>query len=128
MKTFYANTDLELVSASGVPELISDFKKHSNVMSYVKGDDGNWYANIEASNDNKTIADDDIFSLINIVKMLGSKSLSQWNGCKIRNINIGFECGETWAYQHRLSSDSIMLAASVNSSISVTMYPLESQK
>ncbi|GIW97274.1 MAG: hypothetical protein KatS3mg111_0607 [Pirellulaceae bacterium] len=123
-ETRYLNTDLVLASKSPLTELCAEFGRKCCVLYHDQGDDGNWYATIESNATDNVSAADDIQKMLSVIPTLSDTATEQWNGCHQRDINIGFDCGETWAYPHSLPPDVVRAVADVRCSLSVTLYPI----
>lgn len=129
--TRYANTDLDLVAAFDVSELVEVLGARCHLLSFVRRE-SQWFATIEASPDSSNIddphrsADRDLTLLLSAVGTLSGVPLEQWRLCEKRVLNIGFECGDTWAFECTIRTELLAAAARVGCSISVTLYPLPS--
>jgi hypothetical protein len=44
--------------------------------------------------------------------------------CYLRELNIGFECWDSWGYVHRLPTDVVRAVAEAECSIEITLYPM----
>src|SRR5688572_6928707 len=102
--TFYANTDLDLVSESELSDLIEVFRSSCHVLTY-DNQHAKWFATIEPSLEAERIIDRDIEQLLLAAKGLTGGALQQWRMCTRRDLNIGIECGDTWAFEQTISRE-----------------------
>lgn len=122
--TRYINTDLVLASKTRHNALCDEFDQKCCVLYQQQGDDGNWYAAIESNRINNLSAADDIQKMLAVVSTLTGDAKRQWDDCHSREFNIGFDCGDTWAYPHSLPGDVVRAIADAGCSLSITLYPI----
>jgi len=128
MTTRYANTDLDLVAGSEIDQLVREFATKCHVLSYVERE-GNWYATIEASPDASIVgradrsAEEHLRHLLSVVDGLSPDALGQWKACSRRDLNVGIECGDTWAFALSFDPEIIGMVARRGCSITMTIYP-----
>jgi len=133
MDSFYSNTDLDLVAEVDISELVEVFRAKCLVLSYDRAGDGKWYATVEASLDAAKIQDpcrsidSHMMSLLSVAEHLESIPRMQWNSCVKRDFNIGFECGDTWAFSQTISQDVVGRAAAIGCTVTITLYPIDRQ-
>lgn len=127
--THYSNTDLDLVADTDIGELIDVFRDKCHLLSYAH-QNSQWCATIEASITSANLDDlsrsieRDLDTLLSVAENLGGTPLKQWQLCVKRDLNIGFECGDTWAFAQTFSHDILRRATSMGCSLSITLYPL----
>src|SRR4051812_10612087 len=119
----YLNTDLDLVSTQDIRSLVSAFDVGgARAMQLAQGDDGQWYATIEMSNESEPELN--IADLLALVELLPGSLRSMWDGCRIRRFDIGYDCGEKpWAFTQSLSAALLARIAAVGASLKITLYP-----
>jgi len=126
----YLNTDLDLVSVSPFNTLNRELNLTCDVLHYMQGTDGLWYSTVEASHKETTPDRDaatDILAMIAGIHSLSSTARSEFDACSMRNFNIGFDCGDTWAYGHHVTPDVVRAIADVECSLGVTLYPMRNE-
>jgi hypothetical protein len=126
-ETEYANTDLELKSATPFDTLKRELDESCCVLHYVHGDDGHWHSLVESSHQDESgnrKAKLDIAAILEAVKRLSPHAKAELDACYLRAFNIGFHCWDTWAYAHSLPNDLVRAIAESNCSIAVTLYPM----
>ncbi|MGB3788080.1 MAG: hypothetical protein WA949_08720 [Phormidesmis sp.] len=122
-QTCYRNTDLELKSPLSLSALCGEFAHSCHILHHTQDKEGNWCATIESSLVEDRTAADDIQAMLAVIPTLTAAAQKQWNDCYFREFDLGFDCGDTWAYRHTLSLDIIQAVAEANCSLSVTLYP-----
>lgn len=126
-ETEYANTDLDLVSASAFDAVVDELKHACHVLSYTQGADNRWYAVIESKHGQDYMARTatlDINSIIQALEKLSIPAKLEFDRCERRDFNIGFHCWETWSYNHALPNDVLRSIAALNGTLSITLYPM----
>lgn len=129
-ETRYLNSDLDLQSREPLAHLCQEFDSHRCcILNQTLADDGIWYVTIENRWSEHSTAEQDILGLLAIIPTLSPIARQQWESCHFRDFNIGdfnigFDCGDTWAYPHMLSVECVRAIAEAGCSVSVTLYPL----
>jgi len=126
--TQYLNSDLVLKSRSPINLLCDVFDRECCVLDQQQGEDGNWYATIESEADENLSAVEDIQKMLSVVLQLAGDTKKQWDDCYSREINIGFDCGNTWAYPHSLPNDIVRMIADAGCELAITLYPIREQE
>ncbi|MEL6553858.1 MAG: hypothetical protein AAFQ63_10420 [Cyanobacteria bacterium J06621_11] len=124
--TEYLNTDFELKSKTSFDALHRELERGGSVLHYVSDEGGDWYLVFESatsSNPDNHNAERDILSSISLLSQLSREAKSELATCYLREFNIGFSCGDTWAYSRSLTASTVQAIAEANCSISVTLYP-----
>ncbi len=125
--TEYATTDFDLESNTPFDALHNELLKSCCVLHYTEWDDGTWRAIIEAD-DNEDYRDRDaamdILFILKALNSLSTPAKAELDGCYLREFNIGFPCGDTWAFAHQLSQAVVRAVADASCSIAVTLYPM----
>lgn len=122
----YANTDFDLKSISPFNTLHQELSATCCVLHYGKGDDGNFHACFESSHDGETKesgAERDIMLMVDAIGLLSDTAKAELNACYLREFNIGFHCGDTWAFVHSVPHRVVQAASDVGCSLAVTLYP-----
>ena len=123
-ETRYLNTDLVLASQNSLAELCAEFERSCCVLYCGQDDDGDWRATIESDVTDNVSVSEDIRRMLTALETLSGIAKKQWSGCYQRDLNAGFDCGETWAYPHSLPSDVVRMIADAGCSLSITLYPI----
>ena len=123
----YANTDFDLKSESSFDALHSELSSGCLVLHYESGDDGHYHASYESDHDGESAesgAERDILLIVNVLISLSDAAKAELKSCYLREFNIGFECGDSWAYVHSVPNKAIAAAADAGCSLAVTLYPM----
>lgn len=123
-KTQYLNTDLELRSHEPLTTLCNEFEETCCTLNHIQADNGHWHATIESNLSENSCADLAIQVMLAVLPQLSAQAKRQWDNCYLREFDLGFECGDTWAYPYALTAESVRLIAEANCSLSVTLYPV----
>ena len=126
-KTRYINSDLVLASKTAIDRLCDAFDHKCCVLYQQQDDDGNWHASIESDRIENISAADDIQKMLEVIPQLGDDAREQWDNCFGREINIGFECGDTWAYPHSLPNSIVREIADAECTLAITLYPIRDE-
>lgn len=127
IETEYANTDFDLKSNTPFDTLHAELLKVCCVLQYTEGDDGKWHASIEADHDDDSRDRDaamDINSILSALRSLSETAKRELAACYLREFNIGFHCGDSWAYVHQVPQPVVRSVADASCSIAVTLYPM----
>ena len=125
--TEYANADFDLKSTTPFEALQRELDESCCVLHYTQGDDGHWHSIVESSQNDESCnrnAERDIAAIINAINALSPAAKEELDACYLREFNIGFGCGDTWAYVHTLPKSTVRAVADVNCSLAVTLYPM----
>ena len=125
--TRYINSDLVLASRNPINNLCDEFDRECCVLYQQQDDDGNWHATIESDTVENITAADDIQKMLSVIPHLAEDARKQWDDCFSREINIGFDCGDTWAYPHSLPNDIVRAIADAGCVLAITLYPIRDQ-
>ena len=126
-ETEYINTDFDLKSATPFDALQRELDRSCVVLHYTQGDDGHWHSTVESSHEdegNNRNAGLDIAAIIEALNALSPAAKAELDACYLREFNMGFDCGDTWAYAHTLPHTIVRAIADANGSIAVTLYPM----
>jgi hypothetical protein len=125
MEIHYLNTDLDLVGPENLKELTSALNSKDVFLLYevTQGNDGKWYARFETEHQfhepNANIA-----AMLTVIESIDESLQRIWWACDLREFNIGYDCGsEPWAFNQRVSSETINRMAAVGASLQITLYP-----
>lgn len=127
IKSGYANTDFDLKSESPFDKLHDELSLVCSVLHYQRGSDGHYHASYESNPDGestKTGAERDILLIVDALNSLSDTGKSELQSCYLREFNIGFECGDTWAFVHSVPNIALAAAANIGCSLAVTLYPM----
>jgi hypothetical protein len=129
----YCNTDLDLTSAADLTPLGEAFQAAGLLQLHVtESGNGLWYATFEAgeshevpdSCDRNVEPELDIDVMLKVVEALAQPSRAIWDGCTVRDFNIGYDCGnEPWAFNQGLSRELIRRIAAAGATLRFTLYP-----
>lgn len=125
--TEYANTDFDLKSETPFDTLYRELDSTCYVLHYTRGDDGHWHSIVESAHEDDSRnrnAELDIAAIIHAINSLSPSAKAELNACYLREFNIGFHCGDTWAYMHTIRANVISDVANAGCSITVTLYPM----
>jgi hypothetical protein len=127
MDTEYANTDFDLKSETPFDSLHAELDRICCVLHYTHGEDGHWHSIVESAHDDESSSRDaaiDIHAIIDAINSLSPAAKAEFNGCYLREFNIGFHCWDSWAYVHTLPLDTVRAVAKAGCSIAITLYPM----
>ncbi len=130
INTEYANTDFDLKSNVAFDSLHSELQEACSVLQYTKGEDGNWHAVFEAKHNEDSRDRDaamDILLIVEALESLSEPAKMELEACFLREFNIGFHCGDSWAYEHHVPQDVVRSVADSSCSIAVTLFPMRNQ-
>ncbi len=119
----HLNTDLVLKSDGDLTALSATFTARGLHELYLtRGDDGRWYASFEADlvpREPETV----IALLLDAVESLPPPLRTVWDGCSLRELDMGYDCGEEpWAFNQGLSAGLLRRIAAAGASLRVTLY------
>lgn len=120
----YLNTDLDLTSTSDLTALAAAFEAHGMLPLHVTPDpDGLWHARFETGEQHEE-PEPNITAMIAVAESLAEPLRAVWAGCRLREFNIGYDCGGTpRAFDQGLSSQLLGRIAAVGASLRITLYP-----
>ena len=119
----YLNTDLEITSDADLRPLVAAFEARGVHPLYVGESETGWRATLETYDERRT-PETTIVALLKAIKALPIPMRKLWIGCRKREFDIGYECGdEPWAYNQALSPNVVARVASVGAGIRITLYP-----
>jgi len=129
----YCNTDLDLTNAGDLTPLGEAFESAGLLQLHVtQSDNGMWYAIFEAGTLDEERDDReryvkpelDIAVMLAVVESLAPPLRVLWDGCTIREFDIGYDCGnEPWAFNQGLSNALLRRIAAAGATLRVTLYP-----
>jgi hypothetical protein len=124
-KFAYFNTDLDLVSAMDLTEIVDALKVRDVRALHVVpwGNDGGWHAMFETTRQ-FTEPELNIAAMLDVVELFSPPVRAAWDGCTLREFNIGYGCGdEPWAFNYGLSAMLLTRIAAAGASLRMTLYP-----
>ena len=138
MKTTYLNTDLDLSSLTPIDELVNAFEADGrfSVLGYSQYEDGKWYSIIESEyegdwvyyeelgyyDQSNRIPEKNIRIMLDLIRSLSGDLKKLWDQCDKRELNIGYNFGETKCFQQFLSGELVKQIADAGCSIGITLY------
>ena len=126
IETGYANTDFDLKSELSFDALHDELTSRCIALHYGRGADGHYHASYESDHDgesNETGAGRDILVIVHALHSLSDAAKAELKTCYLREFNIGFECGDSWAFLHSVSQKAVAAVADAGCSLAVTLYP-----
>ena len=82
-----------------------------------------WYAIFEVE-ENYNEPETTIALMLDAVEALESDARTLWAECSLRELNIGYDCGdEPWAFNNGLTNATLLRAVSAGMSLRITLYP-----
>ncbi len=91
-------------------------------MYVTHGTDGLWYATLETV-ESFNEPEPNIAAMLAVVETFDNSLRSAWDGCSLREFNIGYDCGqEPWAFNQSLSAELLSRIAAVGASLRSTLY------
>ena len=120
----YLNTDLDLTSTEDLTVLAAALEAEGIPPLHVTHDaDGLWHATFETDTQFAEPAPN-IATMLAIVESLAESLRSVWDGCTLREFNIGYDCGaEPWAFNQGLPVELLSRMAAAGASLRLTLYP-----
>jgi len=125
----YLNTDLELVSPHDLTELTRVLESAGllNIYSFTDEKD-EWRAGLESGGECRD-PESTIGSLLDTIELLDPVFRQRWNGCTTRELNIGYECGDTpRSFEQGISSGTLARMVAMGLSLRTTLYPAASER
>ncbi len=125
----YLNTDLDLISPVDLSALALIFKTRGVYPLHVTHDEGHpWYATFERDSADEYSEPEEpqhhIEVMLAAIESLEEPHRSVWQGCTLREFNIGYDCGtEPWAFNQGLTAELLGRMAAVGGSLRFTLYP-----
>jgi hypothetical protein len=120
----YLNTDLELISTDNLWPLAMALEAAGVFPMHVtRGADGMWYAMFETQGE-RTEPEPCIAAMLSAIESLPPEHRATWDHCTLRELNIGYDCGdEPWAFNQGLSVALLARMSAVGASLRLTLYP-----
>ena len=97
------------------------------MLHYGCGDDGHYHASYESDCDGESTesgAARDILLIIDVLNSLSEVAKNELESCYLREFNVGFECGDSWAYLHSIPHNALAATVNAGCSLAVTLYPM----
>lgn len=125
---WYINTDLDVqadpeIDLAPLVDALESRGVHAlTPLEYRRGDHG-WYVVFETDDDFRE-PDPNVARMLDAIESLDPASLDLWRACTLRELNIGYDCGDRpWAFNNGLSNDLLRRAAAAGTSLRITLYP-----
>jgi putative transcriptional regulator len=63
--------------------------------------------------------------MLDAIESLDSDARRSWSECRLREFNIGYDCGyDPWAFNQGLTADTLHRISAAAASLRITLYPL----
>jgi hypothetical protein len=124
LETRYITTDIFLSAAHDLTRL-AEALDHRGLITYhvVQHDKGLWFARLRAG-ESYLEPDENIAAMLTAVEALEEPFWSMWVACKVRDFEIGYDCGqEPREFNQHLSTVTLARIAAVSASVMITLYP-----
>ena len=123
-KICYLNTDLDLTSSDDLTALAAIFEARGLFPLFVnRGEDSLWYTRFETQEDFAE-PEPNIAAMVAAAESLSELHRTLWLNCKLREFNIGYDCGvEPWAFNQGLSCGLLRRIAAIGALLCFTLYP-----
>jgi hypothetical protein len=135
----YLNTDLDLVADHELDALVDALEATGLTAVHHFEVDGRFRAGLELadgpgagrSGDGGPDPDRDAYrpqttiaGMLDCVERLDPAARAAWDGCAVREFNIGYECGDTpWAFHQGLDNALLARVAGAGAGLRITLYP-----
>lgn len=120
----YLNTDLYLVAPLSLTPLTDELEQHRASGWLDSGEDGHWYANLNADAEENVEPETDLRAMLAAIESLSASSRVIWEACSVREFDIGYDCGdEPWAFTQRISCETLQRIAALGATLKITIYP-----
>lgn len=118
-ETEFLNIDLDISSEEDISELIIEIGNNTCVLNN-SCEEGIFVATFETGYQEPNQIINEFVSIIN---ELSPKAKNQWEGCKAREFNIGYDGGEIPSvFVSALSGNSIKGISEINGEVVITIY------
>jgi len=124
-KIEYLNTDLDLAARYDLTSLTEALSERGAFLldPCTEQDDGTWDATLETE-ESFSSPQPNVDALLDAIETLDSDSRQDWDGCTLREFNIGYDCGdEPWAFNNELNFQTLSRMAALRISLRITIYP-----
>jgi hypothetical protein len=124
MKIQYLNTDLDLHSPTDIRALTRELSRNGMFVLHEEKDKrtGVWFACLETEMQFRA-PNANILAMVKIIKRLSAKAQAVWSGCTLREINIGYECGDTPRFFHQcVTNITLRRMTAVGATLRITLY------
>jgi hypothetical protein len=125
----YLNTDLDLVSASDVTEVVAALETRGlYALNVGQWEDGLFHATLETS-ESYGEPEATIAAMLDAVEAFPEGVRGQWLALQVREFNIGYDCGDRpWAYNQGLTNRTLRRLADAQATLRVTLYPPQARR
>jgi hypothetical protein len=122
--TQFLNVDLDLRAKLGLDELVAALANKVVVLSQESSDKSLQFASLELnSGPDELSLDETLRALIEAVQRLSPDMHALWDGCVLRQINIGIQAGlEPKSCEFDISKETVAMLAGMNCSLLFTVY------
>lgn len=126
----YLNSDLDLVSREDPAELVEALRARGVIALSVTEHRRRWYATFEARGSHgdgpRRSPERHAAAILRAVEALPRRLRAVWNRCALREINLGFDCGDRpWAFDQGLSAALLGRMARAGTALRLTLYPAD---
>ena len=125
----YINTDLDLVAPFDLEPLAQALStRGASPLHVLLRDDGAWFSSLETDESFYSV-EPNAAALLAAIERLDSESRRLWAPCALRELNIGYECGdEPYPFTNELKAATLARIAALDISVRITLYPAEAPK
>lgn len=123
MRTHYLNTDLDLWSREDLRPLTRALLRAGMFSLHVGMEERHeWRAPLEVNQDLRT-PQATMSAMLNAIESLKPAARARWNRCRRRDLNIGYECGDSpHRIEHGVPRRMLERIATLGLSLRVTLY------
>ncbi|MBS1123766.1 MAG: hypothetical protein H6Q90_5994 [Deltaproteobacteria bacterium] len=123
MDTHYLNTDLDVVTSVDPAPLVAAIEARGGSVMAVQPEGSGWRAVFEI-NAQHDLPEPTIHALLDLVGSLDGEAGAAWTGAQVRELNIGYDCGDgPWGFHQSLSPSTLARIAAANVGLRWTLYP-----
>jgi len=125
METHFLNIDLDIESKADISTLVSELEVSLTLMTNHVCEGIN-RASFESE---YSIIEEIIENYVTAISLLGDEAALQWNNCRKREFNLGFQAENSpRSYEKSISAESLSKISSVNGQVGITVYAPEVAK
>jgi hypothetical protein len=119
----YLNTDLDLSATEDLRPLAAAFESQGFFPLHVEQiEEGSWFAAFE-TREQYDEPESNIAAMLSIIERLDEPEQKVWQNLKLREFNIGYDCGlEPRVFEQGLSNTTLKRIAEVGASLRVMLY------
>jgi len=123
----YLNTDLDIKSDKPFDKLVGCFRKmRMPENTYTKINNRTWLGCFEVGLQERS-PEQTILKFIKVIEKLGKIEMNEWDNCRSKLFNIGFDCGKAPRpynnFRCCLSAGLLKKIAKLGAGIEISIYP-----